>query len=486
MRLALLCALVLGASGAAIQPRQETFAELLARMREHSGPVWAAHLRSDSEVFENGTAVNVRTDSQGLRFATYHCNGNLCDGVYFDGDRFYSVDMNGTTVPDSDGVDPYLRGRQMVLSLAFLAPDFTQNGGRIIDDGVTVISGVRYRTIAFGDADSVPMLAYVDPATASVRYARDVNGNDTFEYRDPQSFGGRYNLPTQILRNGTLLERYDSREVVSAPFEMPHGPQATFSNGPVTVRTSSERVIPIFPCTIGGIDARCLLDSGNSGLSISLPLAERLGLASIGSYQIRGLGDYATEVVRGGELQIGSMTLAPADYVVLHDIEKFDYDVVLGADMFAATPIEIDQAHHRLVFGATTANQGVSVPLAFQDFVPVVDVRLGTLPTELAIDTGDESSINLAYDFYEQHPSLFSATSERSVEGVGGSSVELLGTIPQVHIGDFAIPSATIGATRTLQGTAFGHVGEGLLSRYDVTIDYRAAALYFASPDAGP
>jgi hypothetical protein len=126
------------------------------------------------------------------------------------------------------------------------------------------------------------------------------------------------------------------------------------------------------------------------------------------------------------------------------------------------------------------------VPLAFQDFVPVVGVHLGSIPTELAVDTGDESSINLSYDFYQQHHDLFSATSERAVAGIGGSSIELLGTIPQVTIGDFAIPSPTIGATRTLQGTAFGHVGAGLLARYDVTIDYQAGELHLAPPDVGP
>jgi hypothetical protein len=153
---------------------------------------------------------------------------------------------------------------------------------------------------------------------------------------------------------------------------------------------------------------------------------------------------------------------------------------VLGADLFAATTVEIDARSHRVVLGAASTPGGVSVPIAFEDFVPVVDVRLGSIPAELAIDTGDESGINLAYDFYQMHRELFAATTEREVTGIGGTSIEFIGTIPDITIGDLSIPSATIGATRMLEGT--GHVGSGVLSRYDVLLDYAESSVRFTSP----
>ena len=57
-------------------------------------------------------------------------------------------------------------------------------------------------------------------------------------------------------------------------------------------------------------------------------------------------------------------------------------------------------------------------------------MRLGKLGTQLALDTGDESNINLSYEFYQEHQELFSATEQRKVAGVGGTSIELMGTIP--------------------------------------------------------
>jgi Aspartyl protease len=477
-RLALLFAAGLLTLGAAPAQR-DSLSSLLARMRERSGPVWAAHLTSVSHVMQNGVTVDLRSETQGLRFASYHCAGALCDGTYFDGERLYSININGTTLPDPDGADSYLRAERTIASLSFLAPDFVERGGTIYDDGVTDIDGVRYRTILVANKDAVPMLVFVDPKTATIRYMRDINGDQTFEYRKYAAVDGGFYLPLYVLRNGNPLERYDKRESLSTPFVPPHGPLPTFSSRPVTIQTDPTQTIPVFDCTIAGIAAKCLLDSGNSGLSISLALAERLEAPVVGSFQVRGLGNYATEVVRAGALDVGGMSLPPANYVVLHDIDHFGYQVVLGADVFAATTIRLETGAHRVVFGAPDPQDGVTVPLAFDNFVPVVDVRLGALPTRLAFDTGDESSINLAYDFYQAHRDLFSATSEREVQGVGGGSVELLGTIPQVQIGDLAVDSAVIGATQTLQGTARGHLGEGLMSRFDVTIDYAAGELHF-------
>lgn len=458
----------------------ESLSHLLARMRVQSGPVWNAHLTSVSHLMRNGETVDLKSETQGLRFATYDCNGALCAGTYFDGERIYSININGTTLPDTSGKDPLLRAERTIASDAFLAPDFSAAGGRVADDGITLISGVRYRTLLVANGDAVPMLVYVDPKTASVIYMRDVNGDNTFEYRDYTQVAGRYELPMHVLRNGATLERYDRRDELQTPFEAPHGPVPIFSARPAVVSTDPSLATPVFACTLGGVATTCLLDSGNSGLSVSLDLAEQLDAPTIGSFRVRGLGDYATEVVRVGALQIGSMTVPPANYVVLHDLDRFGYQVVVGADVFAATTVHLDNAAHKVVFGAPVPQTGYTVPLAFNNFVPLVDVQLGTLPAQLTLDTGDESAINLAFAFYQAHKEqLFPPTHESTVNGVGGTSVELQGTIPLVQIGGYSIESSAIGATPNLPKTELGHLGAGLLAHFNVTIDYAAGLLHF-------
>jgi hypothetical protein len=445
---------------------------LLGRMRAYSGPVWRAHLQSTSRLVLGGLDMDVRSESDNTRFITYQCTGALCIGQYFDGDRLESVDINGTMLPETSQTDPDLRAERTVASLAFLARDFDEQGGAVIDAGLTSVNGVSYRTLLVRDPSGDRINVYVDPKTAAVRFARILADGAFYEYRDERSVDGGFVLPFLVLRNGDVIERYFSRRVASGSFEPPHGLVPTFSKAPASVSTDPDRTIPVFPCTLGGIETSCLLDSGNSGLAISKELAAQLRAPSVGAFQEIGLGDFTTDVVRTGPLTVANATYPSAYYAVLDGIHRFGYDVVLGADVLASTTVELDGAAHRITLDAPSASGGVSVPLAFSDFVPVLAVQLGDLGTKLALDTGDESNINLAYDFYRAHRSLFATTQERSVTGIGGSSIELMGSIPDVRIGDLDLHDQLIGATQSLRGTAFGHLGAGFLQHLRVIFDY--------------
>jgi Aspartyl protease len=476
-RLALLFA-VLSTTVAAVRP--DDLSSFLDRMRTKSGPVWRTHLTSTSHLTLQHEATAVRSESLGLRFATYECATNLCAGTYFDGERVYSININGTRLPQSDANDSYLRGERTIASLEFLAPDFVDNGGWVRDAGSQTIDSVRYRVLVVSNGDATPMRVFVDGKTAVVRYIQDVDADATLEYRDYRAVDGGLYLPYLVLRNGDVLERYDTRDTTKDDFAAPHGPVAVFRGPPTPVQSDPQRAIPIFPCSLGGISTTCLLDSGNSGLSISAELAQQLHAPTVGSFVVRGLGNYSTDVVRATDLVVGNAAYGPANYVVLRDIRHFGYDVVLGADVLASTTIGLDPVHHTITFGAPIPSGGTSVPVVFQNFVPVLTVQLGRLGTQLALDTGDESNINLAYDYYAAHrEELFSATEEQPVVGVGGKSLELLGTIPEVRVGDLSMGEQRIGATQTLHGTAFGHLGAAFLENFNVVIDYAGGQVHF-------
>ncbi len=413
-----------------------------------------------------------------MRFATYQCASNLCAGTYFDGEKVYSLNINGTRLPQSDTNDSYLRGERTIASLDFLAPDFIDNGGYVRDAGSQTIDDVHYRVLVVSNGDATPMRVFVDTKTALVHYIQDVDGDATLEYRDYRPVDG-LTLPFLVLRNGEVVERYDARDTTKDDFATPHGPMPMFHGAPVAVQSDPDRSIPIFPCSLGGVATTCLLDTGNSGLSISADLAQQLHAPTVGSFDVRGLGNYSTQVVRATDLRVGNATYGPANYVVLRDIHHFGYDVVLGADVLASTTIGLDPIHHTITFDAPIPPGGTSVPVIFQNFVPVLTVQLGNLGTQLALDTGDESNINLAYDYYQAHPELFSAKEQQRVTGVGGSSVELMGTIPEVRVGDLSMGEQRIGATQLLHGTAFGHLGAAFLEHFNVVIDYAAGQVHF-------
>jgi hypothetical protein len=317
------------------------------------------------------------------------------------------------------------------------------------------------------------MIVFVDPQSGLVAGATDVNGDAVYAMRDYRRVGS-YMLPFEIERNAAPLERFVTRRIDDEPLQPPHGLTPTILQTPAGMAIDPNNTTPVGLCSIAGVTVHCLVDTGNSALSMSLELAEQLHLEPIGMMQIAGLGNYATEVVRAGPLQLGNVRFGDANYVVLSDIHRYNYDIVIGADVLASMPITIDYTKHALYFGGDTQadQQGTTIPLAFQNFVPVVNVTLGELPTALAVDTGDQSNINLAYQYYQQHPDLFQATKTEEVTGVGGHSTELIGQISRVRIGSLTAENQQIGATRTLKGTANGHLGAAFLSKYRVTLDY--------------
>jgi len=210
---------------------------------------------------------------------------------------------------------------------------------------------------------------------------------------------------------------------------------------------------------------------------MSSEIASRLGAPVVGNYRVRGLGAYTTQVVRAGPLRVGGAAFPEAYYVVLDDLRRYGYDVVLGADVFGASGVVIDLDAHVVRFGAQLDDRAISVPLSFEHFVPVARVELAGLQTDLAVDTGDESNVNLAYDYYEKHPGLFTVTTRRLVGGIGGSSVEMIGEIDSVTIGGYRTLPQRIGTTQNLQGTASGHLGAAFLTQFVAGFDYARGEL---------
>jgi len=445
--------------------------DFVQRMRSASGEPYRYHVVSTSR--ERGDDVTItRTDLFGLSFLTRLCKNSVCTGTYFDGYRLYAVNLNDTALPNSGATERFVRATRTVNSGAFLGPDFERKGGALVDLGMVSEDRHAYRAIGVTANDTAPVVVWVDPTSYLVVAVRDWQGHVLFVDGDYRRVGPLM-LPFTIYQNGAVSQRYESRGILRAPFEAPHGLPPRFPKIAAVLPMAAGGDTPIIPCSIGGATVRCLLDTGNSGLSVSLEFAEQQHLMPVGEYEVRGLGRYATEVVRAGPLAVGGVTYPVGNYVVLHDIHRFGYDAILGADVLAHATVAIDYGQRTVQFNEGAANQATSVvPLSFFNFVPVVPVRLGTTLAALAVDTGDESTINLSYDYYNQHPTLFSATATQTVSGVGGTGEELIGEIAQVQVGDFRVESQQIGATKSLHATAQGHLGGGFLSHFRIILEY--------------
>jgi hypothetical protein len=287
-------------------------------------------------------------------------------------------------------------------------------------------------------------------------------------------------LPFEIV-DGSNVDRFTERHIEPEPLSKPAGLVPLIAGASATlpmVRMDRPSVAPVVDCTLGTVVTRCLLDTGNAGMSISLELAEQLGLEALpNAFVIHGLGSYATGVVRAPELKLGAATYPGAYYAILHDLHAYGYDVVLGADFFAHTRVALDYGARQVTLTHPGPTSGDGLALQFQGFVPVARLGLGEREALLALDTGDESTLNLSYDYFERFPTLFHPTSSASVSGIGGASTEVMGQIDTVRIGRYVVSRQSIGATKGMHPTADGHAGSGLLSHFIATFDYEHARL---------
>jgi hypothetical protein len=454
----------------------ESLNALLAHMRTAIGEPYRAHLVSTLHVYDSGAEHTLRSDAQGVRFYPRECVASVCAGTYFDGSRSFHVNFNGTALPDEPAFTAALLGARTVASFSFLDPKFGRSGS-IADGGSTTYQGRAYRELVVTARGAHPMVVLVDPNTYLVAAVWDAaTSGPVLVYEDYRRVGS-FMMPFTIRRGGDVAERYDSRTTTTQPFDAPRGLVPTIAVNGSPLATDPGSVAPVGTCTIASVAVRCLLDTGNSGMSMSLELAEQLDLPAVGSYEANGLGNYSTEVVKAGPLTVGNAVFPEAQYVVLNDIHQYGYDLILGADIFANTRVEIDPAKHTVRFGVAPQHGAVTLPLVFENFVPMLQVQLGNVAADLAVDTGDASNINLAHAFYSAHTELFSPSQHSEVAGVGATSIEDLGRIATVVMGPYHLSSQPIGTTRRLAGTGDGHLGAAFFDHFTMILNYQTSTV---------
>lgn len=477
------------AATAAKAPPGVSLDTLLQRARIASGAPYRYHLISRSHESRQGRSFDVTTETDGLKYRARSCAKTLCSGFYFDGERSFETNINDTALPLSTRIDALQLTLRAIVSYAFTAADFRTSGGQISERDPVLREGRKYRRLSIAPFRGALLDAIVDPNSGLVVGIVSDERKYAFELQDQRRVDGKLMLPFSISLNGSEIERFDSRSIASAPLEAPAGlpPSISSAAAPLAMtkltRASDQ---PVVPCSIGGQTAECLLDTGNSGLSMSLEFAERLGLEPHGgAFDISGVGRYVTGVVKAPALSVGAATYPAAQYVVLHDLHQYGYDVVLGTDVFARARITLDYGRRSVSFAPESAGAASGgIPVGFENFIPILPLRIGDQAVPLAIDTGDESTINLAYDYYEAHPTLFKPSGSVAVAGIGGASDELTGELAQVRLGGYEVVRPRIGATKRLPATARGHIGSGLLRHFTITFDYGRSRLEL-TPRAG-
>ncbi len=475
---AVVAGVCLGLASFAQSRAESSLDNLLAAVRVSGGTPYTYHLRSTLSEMVDGVPQERELELEGPRRFLQHCEGLACRGMFFDGNQTFETDSNETALPTGASASAFDASLQAVLLEEFADPKFRALGGSVALLDPIHIGGKRYVRLRIGVPSGSPVDVAIDAQTYLVAAVVDPRHHLTFAY--PADGDALPALPSAIVwdgRNGRT-QRFSNWTIVPEPLAVPAGLVPSFGGQEGVVKmlpTGRGTVLPVVACTIGGHTVTALLDTGDSNLAMSLELAEELGVEPIGAaLSVRGVGQYATGLAPGPGFAIGSVAFPPAKFAVLHDIHQYGYDLVLGADVFAHVRVAIDYAKQEVRFSPESDEPAPpnAVQLDFEDFVPVAHVWLGATPAALALDTGDDASVDLSGDFYARNTSLFSPTSTVPIAGIGGNSTELVGTIPSVTLVGFEVTRQKIGAIKGLVATGDGHLGSGFLAHFIATFDY--------------
>ena len=241
--------------------------------------------------------------------------------------------------------------------------------------------------------------------------------------------------------------------------------------------------------TVNGTAATFLLDTGSEYSVVSSRLATALHLTAAR----RGDRDFADGVAIG----IGSLALADQRVMVMPfdtvNARGRQIDGLLGYDVFDRFPVKIDWRAKTLTCWERAAFRppaaALAVPMAFTGRLPVIAAQLRlegrVVPARLMVDTGASQSVILRYPYASANRLLDLAVGERSAPSLADGTRRLV-TIPAremsaaglrfqaPRVEAFADPIGSAASTGT-----DGLIGNTLLSRFTLYIDYAHKRLYF-------
>jgi hypothetical protein len=439
----------------------------LAVLAAANGHPAGVHLHATGSRVVEGRAETTSFDQLGQTRLLERCIAGVCGGTWFDGNREWTFGLNQVALPEAvDGPALVQRTLAAIASYAFAEPAFRAAGGT-----VTAAGAGRWRVRA---RDGVELVAVVDPATQSVSRVETDAGRPIATYGRPTKAGGA----TFPLDRGGPAEVGPLDAVVAVPGPLGPPPGAVPAFAAASPLPLDAGPIPIVPCSVGGRNVRCLLDSGATPSAISLPLAEALNLEPHGELEIAGFSRFATGFVETGPLVLGAARFPRARFAVVPRSSATPFDVVVGSDLLGHVRLVLDRLHGSAQVlppgGAAGPN---TVPLTFHAGSPLVPAQLGPQGVRALLDTGDAAVVSLGYDLYRAGP-LWPVVSRGQAAGMAGAEDAFIVEIPEVRVGSLGLGKTRALVRRTQRDA---HVGVGLWERFVLDLDEQTERISYGS-----
>ncbi len=242
---------------------------------------------------------------------------------------------------------------------------------------------------------------------------------------------------------------------------------------------------------------RFFLDTG--GVNILTPTAAKaLGLDSKGSVEGRGVGE-ATEsfgLTQVERVQVGAAWMKDQRFLIIPSLEEIgrimglDVSGVMGYELLRRFVARVEYGPKRLTLirpeGWSYTGKGVSLPFTFNGHHPRVKGELDGITGLFDIDTGSGATLDVYGPFARRHDLKGKAAKAIPTVTGRGAGGEVRGDVIRARslkLGEATVtrPIVALAATRSgafADETAAGNVGQGFLSRFDLTFDYRAQVIH--------
>jgi hypothetical protein len=242
-----------------------------------------------------------------------------------------------------------------------------------------------------------------------------------------------------------------------------------------------------------------LLDTGAGGLTVSVDVAQQLGLHVGDAGEGQGVGEKTVHAGRAqiAQLQIGDLAFADMETNVmdLSDAPQVfgtkPFDGIIGLPVFERMVVKHDYVNRVLTFTAPDkfdyAGAGVIVRFERPRQIPVVAASLDGVAGNFGVDTGARSSLLLYGPFCAQNnlQEKYGAKLEGVTGwGIGGPVRSLLARAGTLQMGEVTVRDLVIRLSAqktglTTSAAMAGLIGPDVLAQFDVTFDYSRTRIIF-------
>jgi hypothetical protein len=484
---------------------------LFTAMRAASGgDRWAqvGEIRSQAKVEEGGLSGRERRDrdTRRGRYVTYSDVGVNKGSVGFDGSQSWMQDEKGLV-----NVLDAATARRQAITDAYLARNgwfapASRDPATMTWLGEQRDHGRRFQHVRVTPAGGDPVEAWIDADTHLLaRLSRDGDNGltTTTSYADYRTVGG-LRLPFRE-RDSNGEASYDSTrtvehvevlaQAVDADFARPPSviSDARIDGGLASATVPFERYAGLILVELA-IDGHApmpfILDSG--GLNLLTPDAARvLGIQGEGRQAIQGVGTQiqSMQVADVGSYRLGPVQLEQQRFLIV-DLpllltDRGDRPAIaglIGYELLRRFTTRVDYDRQQLTFTAAgglrdTAGTNV-LPLSFDGRTPMVHARVNGIDGVFMMDTGDSGDLTVFAPFAAAHRiTLDGRISAGHSGGVGGIIENRRGKVASLALGQRALLDVptTLSAPKSgafASGQLAGNLGQGILSRYIITLDY--------------